>query len=277
MPRMNMITIAVLTGVLGCSADSPNSDDAKKLDAQAKADLQEKTDASKERQEKADAAKAGRAAKTEAKANAKAEAKPEPPVADAKALDTNAQDTNTPKNDTAGEIPPDSMAPTARPKDVPEDWQRVTGDVWSFWVPKDWAVTDVKSDDGSGKGDKSARRSRTESGVAVSDLSCTMRSDPTMPTKPAAMKVEAMDRAKKNAKGQKVKAAIMKVELDAGPQDVLHVEYAATGDGTLAIERWVVSARPLGLMCSDESGTKDPANRKILDTALDSLRWVVGE
>jgi hypothetical protein len=257
--------ITVLTGVLGCDSSKP--DDGKKLDAQAKADTRAKTEASAKRDAKA------KAGQSEAKADAKAE----PPVADAKALDNNAQDTNTPKNDSAGDIPPDSIAPTTRPKGVPDDWQRVTGDVWSFWVPKDWAVTDVKEDDGTTKGDKSARRSRTESGVEVSDLSCTVHSQEALPTKDAELKKEAETRAKAAAKKHEVKSTTVKLELDEGTQDVLQLEYDATGDGTLVLERWLVTKRPLALVCSDESGTKDAANRKILETALDSLRWVVGE
>ena len=266
MPRTITLLIALLAGVPACS-DAPNSDDAKKLDAKTKAETKEKTDASAKRDAKAKEAKEKREAKADAKA--------EPPEPDAKALDTNAQETNTPKNDTAGEVTPDSTAPTARPKDVPEDWQRVAGDVWSFWVPKDWTVEDVKAEDGSTKGDKSARLETKQNEVVVSNLSCVMRSNEGLPAKFPAMTMDALDRAKAAAKKQKVKTSVLKVEHDAGPQDALHIEYEATGDGTLVLERWATGQRALELRCTDESGKKDPANRKILDAALASLRWTV--
>jgi len=261
----------VLLAVLGCPADSPNSDDAKKLDAQAKADMTAKTDASAKREAKAKAAEKERNAKAEAEAEAEA------PERDPKLLDNNAQDTNRPRNDTAGEIPPDSTAPTARPQDVPEDWQRVAGDVWSFWVPKDWTVADVKTEGGgSTTSDKSATLERKEGDVVVSSLSCAVRSHDGLPTEPAAMKTAALDRAKAAAKKKEVLANVVKVDHEAGPQDAIQVEYHATGDGTLVIERWGLSQRALALVCTDESGKQDPADRKLLDTAIASLRWTTG-
>lgn len=267
------ITTTVLTMVLAAALACDSGDAGKgerKADEKAKAAAKVKDDAK---------AKAHAMPVTDAKAEAKADAKAEPPEADAKALETNAQDTNTPKNDTAGDVPPDSLAPTVRPKDVPEDWQRVAGDVWSFWVPKDWKITDVKpSDGGSGdKGDKQAEAQRSEGGMAISSLSCWVRSDQGLPTKMPDLKKKTLEQAKADAKTHEAKATDVKVEHDEGPQEAVQIEYAASGDGTRVIERWGISARALGLICSDESGKPNPADRKILDTAIGSLRWTVGD
>jgi hypothetical protein len=108
-------------------------------------------------------------------------------------------------------------------------------------------------------------------------LSCWIRSDQGLPTRAADLKTEAVKRAKNDAKKHEAKATDVKVEHDEGAQDAVHIEYASSGDGTQVIERWAISARALGLVCSDQSGKKDPADRKILDTAIASFRWTVGE
>jgi hypothetical protein len=265
---MSRTTILLVAGVLACSAGEPDSSDAKKLDAETKADMKEKTDASAKRDAKAKAAEKAREEKGDEKDEAKEDAKAEPPEPDAKAVESNVQETNSPKNDTAGDVPPDSTAPIARPKDVPEDWQRVAGDVWSFWVPKAWTVAEVKTTEGTGKGDKSATLER---------LQCAVRSNDGMPTEWAALNVKAIDRAKAAASKQKVLANITKVEHDAGAQEALQLEYTASSDDTLVLERWTTSQRALALVCTDKSPTKDPANRKNLDTTMGSLRWTVGD
>jgi len=258
MRRSTTILLAIFVGAVGCggSSDAGKAEAAKKAEAkQAEAKLE-----------------AGRTPEQ------KADARAEPHGDKAKALDTNAQDTNTPKNDTAGDVPPDSLAPTARPTDVPADWQRVAGDVWSFWVPMDWKVDDFKpADGGTGdKGDKIAAAPTKEQGMDVATLSCWIRSDLNLPTEPAAMQKEALERAKGVAKKHEAKAEPVKVEHDDGPRDAYRVEYAATGDGTLVRERWTVSQRALALVCTDETGKGAPEDTKTLETVLGSLRWAPG-
>lgn len=216
-------------------------------------------------------AKPDAAPRPETKAELKADARAEPHGDKAKALDTNAQDTNTPKNDTAGDVPPDSLAPTARPKDVPENWQRVAGDVWSFWTPADWKVEDFKPADG-GTGDKGDKIASAP-GKDAATLSCWIRSDQNLPTESKAMQDEAVERAKGVAKKHDAKSEVVKVEHDDGPKDALHVEYASAGDGTLVRERWAVSQRTLALVCTDESGKGAAADQATIRKVLDSLRW----
>jgi hypothetical protein len=234
-------------------------------DAKGKADAKTKTDAKTDAKAKADA-------------KAKFDAPPETPAQPKPSPDAKADSKADAKADSKAEPAPTPATPTpaapARPADVPADWQPVVGDAWSFWVPASWKVEDFAPGDGGtgDKGDKIADAARVEAGMAISSLSCRVRSDLPLPTKLADLELAMIDRAKKDAKKHEVKAAIVKVDHDGTEREAVHLEYKAIGDGTLVFERWTLSSRPLGIVCTDESksGGDDP---KILATALASFRW----
>lgn len=216
----------------------------------------------------------------ETKPETKPEAKPEvlpaaKPVTKPEAKsDAEASDAPAPAAGPAGLV-----APAERPAGVPADWQRVSGDVWSFWVPADWKVLDYQPGDGGtgDKGDKIAEAQRSEGGMPIASLGCVMRSDLGMPTAMAELEPKALARAKGDAKKHAATSSTVEVEHPEGPQKALQIEYQSSGDGTLVLERWAVSQRALGLSCSDQSGSTKAQDRKILETVLGSLRWIVGD
>ena len=138
-------------------------------------------------------------------------------------------------------------------------------------------LKDALDEYGKATGDKWASDERIEEGVELSFLSCMLDSHDGLPTEPAALKKEALELAKVAATKREAKAVDVKVEHDDGPRDALQIETRAAVDGTLVLERWAISRRALALRCLDETGADEPANRKILDTALHSLRWTAGD
>ncbi len=159
---------------------------------------------------------------------------------------------------TTKSAPPEAADKAPRPAGVPTDWQLVSASHGlSFWVPAPWTV-DPKG---------SAALVTTKGGLEFSVPACEILDRPEFAGAASELEALAVAEAKKSAGDRKVT-----VKRDAARGEVA-VEYKASGDGTVVLERWIATPTGgVGLTCIDENGGGIAGTRQTLDAILQSLQ-----